>query len=111
MEEPLDVAGVITNSPDGCDGILLDCLTLWLTNVLLKEGEDRYMRRKDEFFEAISSSKCSLIVVSNEVGMGIVPDTELGRKFRDLAGRLNQELAKKADKVVFVAAGLPMELK
>jgi adenosylcobinamide kinase/adenosylcobinamide-phosphate guanylyltransferase len=90
---------------------LLDCLTVWLSNVLLKEGEKAVTLRKRQLIDALRKTKRPVILVSNEVGMGIVPEHELGRKFRDLAGWLNQDVAAVADTVVFVAAGLPMVLK
>lgn len=111
IEEPVDIARALCKPPPGHDGILLDCVTLWLSNVLTREGERKYERRRKEFLSAVRKRKRNLIIVGNEVGMGIVPDNELGRKFRDLAGRLNQDLAEEADAVVFVAAGLPVVLK
>jgi adenosylcobinamide kinase/adenosylcobinamide-phosphate guanylyltransferase len=111
VEEPLDVARVIARPPKGCDGILLDCLTLWLSNVLHKEGEKGFAPRKRQLISALKATTLPVILVSNEVGMGIVPEHELGRKFRDLAGWLNQDVAAVADTVVFAVAGLPMVLK
>lgn len=110
-EEPLDVAGIIRDNTPKRDGVLFDCATLWLTNVLLKEGEDAVRARKRELLEALKASATGVIIVSNEVGMGIVPDSALGREFRDLQGWLNQDLAAVADTVLFVIAGLPMVLK
>lgn len=110
-EEPLDVGGVIRATRPRRDGVLLDCATLWLTNVLLKEGEAAVQRRKQELLESLRTSATGVIIVSNEVGMGIVPESALGREFRDLQGWLNQDLATVADTVLFVAAGLPLVLK
>jgi adenosylcobinamide kinase/adenosylcobinamide-phosphate guanylyltransferase len=111
VEEPLDLAKVILGSTPPRDGILLDCATLWLTNVLLKEGEAAVKTRKQELIAALKTSPCDVIIVSNEVGMGIVPDSALGRTFRDLQGWLNQDLAAIADSVLFVIAGIPMKVK
>lgn len=110
-EEPLDLARVILATDPPRDGILLDCATLWLTNVLLKEGEPAVQTRKRDLIAALKASPCEVIIVSNEVGMGIVPDSALGRSFRDLQGWLNQELAAIADSVIFVIAGIPLTLK
>jgi adenosylcobinamide kinase / adenosylcobinamide-phosphate guanylyltransferase len=110
LEEPLDVASVIASAPR-CDGILIDCMTLWVSNVLLKEGEKAFAKREKELLAALRKARCPVIIVSNEVGLGIVPEHVLGRKFRDMAGRLNQDLAEFADTVVFVVSGLPMVLK
>jgi len=110
-EEPLDVAGVLRKLPAAHDGVLLDCVILWLSNVLIREGEDGFEQRRKELLSALRNVRYGVILVSNEVGMGIVPEAELGRKFRDLAGRLNQDLAGEADTVVLVTAGLPAMLK
>lgn len=111
VEAPLDIAGVLACPPAGRDGILVDCLTLWLSNVLLKEGSEAVAIRKKQLIQAMAACPVEVILVSNEVGMGVVPDNELGREFRDLQGWLNQDIAAAAANVVFVAAGLPLVLK
>ncbi len=111
VEEPLDVARVIGNPVPDQDGILFDCATLWLTNVLLKEGVAGIETRKLALIDALKTCPTGVIIVSNEVGMGIVPEYPLGRDFRDQQGWLNQELAAIADTVIFVIAGIPMFLK
>jgi adenosylcobinamide kinase/adenosylcobinamide-phosphate guanylyltransferase len=110
-EEPLDVARIIAGTVPKRDGVLLDCATLWLTNVLLKEGEASVKSRKQDLLATLKESPTDVIIVSNEVGMGIVPDSPLGRNFRDLQGWLNQDLAAVADTVLFIIAGLPLALK
>lgn len=111
LEEPVHLAQAIAKPHPGRDGILVDCLTLWLSNVLLKEGSAAVATRKAELLKTLTAPPMDIVLVSNEVGMGIVPDTELGREFRDLQGWLNQDVATVADTVVFVAAGLPLILK
>jgi adenosylcobinamide kinase/adenosylcobinamide-phosphate guanylyltransferase len=111
VEEPLDLARVILDATPPRDVIMLDCATLWLTNVLLKEGEPAVKKRTQELIDALTTSPTDVIIVSNEVGMGIVPESALGRTFRDLQGRLNQDLAAVADRVIFVIAGIPMNIK
>ena len=114
VEEPLELDRVILEAPKlfpARDVLLVDCLTVWLNNVLFKEGEKSFERRRRALVRAVRRSERSLIMVSNEVGLGIVPDNELGRQFRDLAGWLNQDFAAVADTVVFVVAGLPAALK
>ena len=89
--------------------LLIDCLTLWLSNVLLagRPVEGEIVR----LVAALGAAPGPVVVVSNEVGLGIVPDNALGRDFRDAQGRLNAEVAALADHVVFMAAGLPLTLK
>ena len=111
VEEPLEIARIIRRGVPGTDGILVDCLTLWLSNVLLKEGHGAFARRRAELVKALRQARQDVILVANEVGSGVVPDHALGRTFRDLAGWLNQAVAKEADTVVLVAAGLPLVLK
>ena len=89
--------------------VLVDCLTLWLTNVML--GGHDVAHATAALIDALSRRAHPCILVSNEVGLGIVPDNALARAFRDEAGRLNQRIAAVADRVLFVAAGLPMTLK
>lgn len=89
--------------------ILVDCLTLWLSNVILA-GQD-WQAAAAELQTSLASISSDLVLVSNEVGMGIIPENALAREFRDAQGFLNQRIAARADRVVFVAAGLPMILK
>jgi adenosylcobinamide kinase / adenosylcobinamide-phosphate guanylyltransferase len=89
--------------------ILLDCLTLWLSNLMLAERD--WKGPSTALCSVLQRMTADVVLVSNEVGLGIVPDTPLGRAFRDAQGALNQQVAKVADRVVFVAAGLPMVLK
>lgn len=111
VEEPLEIAKIIRRGVPGADGILVDCLTIWLSNVLLKEGPGAFDRRRKELINALRQTKQDIILVANEVGLSVVPEHKLGRTFRDLAGWLNQAVAKEVQAVVFVAAGLPLVLK
>lgn len=109
IEEPLDLAGTLTRESTPDRVILVDCLTLWLTNVMLGGGDIR--AAETGLVEALGAAQGPVILVSNEVGLGLVPETPLGRDFRDAQGRLNQAAAAACDRVVFVAAGLPLVLK
>lgn len=111
VEEPLDLAGALRTRCRGADGVLVDCLTVWLSNVMIKEGRAGARAYRERLLEALASRKRGTVLVSNEVGMGIVPEHPLGRAFRDEAGSLNQAVAEAADRVVLVAAGLPLWLK
>ena len=111
LEEPLEIAETLKTKCDDLEAILLDCLTVWQSNVLLIKGEEEIGFYKDQLLKTLSTRKQAIIIVSNEVGAGIVPENRLGRKFRDYAGQLNQEVAALADKVLFLVAGLPIYLK
>ena len=109
VEEPLELADAITAARNVDTAILVDCLTLWLSNIMLA-GRD-VLPEQEALLAALGHGTGPVILVSNEVGMGIVPETPLGRAFRDAQGRLNQALAQVCERVVFVAAGLPLVLK
>jgi len=109
LETPLALAEAIGKAAETSGAILVDCLTLWLSNCLFAEYDLAAATQSLE--NAVASCPVPLALVSNEVGMGIVPDNALARRFRDEAGRLNQRLAAVVDEAVFVAAGLPLALK
>jgi adenosylcobinamide kinase/adenosylcobinamide-phosphate guanylyltransferase len=107
VEESLELASVLAReaAPGRC--LLVDCLTLWLSNLIFARREDEI----DALLAILPALPGHLILVSNEVGWGIVPDNPLARAFRDEQGRLNQRIAQLADRVTLVAAGLPLRLK
>ncbi|MBK1624882.1 bifunctional adenosylcobinamide kinase/adenosylcobinamide-phosphate guanylyltransferase [Afifella marina DSM 2698] len=109
VEEPIALADAIAREAAPDRALLVDCLTLWLSNILFAE-EDIAVRTR-ELCAVLSVAKGPVVLVSNEVGLGIVPDNALARRFRDAQGRLNQEIARSAELVVFTAAGLPLALK
>lgn len=109
VDAPIELAAAIRAESREDRVLLIDCLTLWTTNLLL--GERDIPAATEELIAAITDAAGPLILVANEVGLGIVPDNALARRFRDEAGRLNQRLAAAVDGVVFVAAGLPLKLK
>ncbi len=109
VEEPLELAAAIrVNTAEGAT-VVVDCLTLWLSN-LMHHGRD-LEAETGALVAALAGAPGRVVLVSNEVGMGLVPDNALGRDFRDAQGRLNQRIAGVADHVEFVAAGLPLVLK
>lgn len=111
MEEPRDVAGKMKGA-SGYGVILLDCLTLWLTNMIMAGMDDAAVKGEVEGLAlACKKTAAGVIAVSNEVGLGIVPDNPLARRFRDLSGLANRIMAKAADEVFFIAAGLPLKMK
>ena len=107
VEAPLALAPAIAAAMPTV--VLVDCLTLWLSNLML--GDHDIDAATTDLIAAIQGATGPLFLVGNEVGLGIVPDTPLGRRFRDAAGRLNQQIAATVDRVDFVAAGLSMRLK
>ncbi len=112
VEAPLDLVATLRDHQLRADAILVDCLTMWLTNCLLADLSDDAIEAEVEALAAtVAGLACPVVLVANEVGLGLVPDNPLGRRFRDLAGRANQRLAAGCEQVVFVAAGLPLTLK
>ncbi|MEC4676734.1 MAG: bifunctional adenosylcobinamide kinase/adenosylcobinamide-phosphate guanylyltransferase [Nitrospirota bacterium] len=128
-EEPLEIAGVINEIDDKYSVIVVDCLTLWLSNILHKteninvenslpemqpgrgSPEDFIREFTDRLKVPDTAKDVNLFIVSNEIGMGIVPGNRLARRFRDIAGFLNQEVAAIADDVYLVTAGIPVKIK
>lgn len=111
IEEPLALAQVIKTHSTADSCLIIDCLTLWLTNCLFGEHDIDWQTAKADLFDALSQAQGQVILVSNEVGLGIIPMGEVSRRFVDEAGWLHQELAQQANKVTFVIAGLPQVLK
>lgn len=122
VEEPLALGEAMERNSAAGNLVLVDCLTVWLTNLLLAERADypevgrieapaRFVQERAHFLQALAQAKGEIVLVSNEVGMGIVPQGAISRWFVDEAGRLNQAVAAICERVQFVAAGLPLELK
>ena len=113
IEEPLHLGDTIRAAGKDCNVILIDCLTLFAANLLEAHGEDdlKLQEDLDELCRSLSTAPCSVVLVSNEVGSGVVPAYALGRRFRDLVGEINQRVAATADTVLLMVAGLPLALK
>ena len=108
IEAPRDLVAALAAAP-GQAAVLVDCLTLWLTNLMLAGADIEAEAARLE--HALGAHAGPVVLVANEVGLGIVPDNALARRFRDAAGRLNQRLAARADRVVLLVAGLPLTVK
>ncbi|MDQ8697329.1 bifunctional adenosylcobinamide kinase/adenosylcobinamide-phosphate guanylyltransferase [Hyphomicrobium sp. LHD-15] len=108
-ETPLDLGGLLNSHANDPRPLLVDCLTLWLSNIM-HAGRD-IEAEQTRLLDAFAQPGGPVVVVSNEVGLGIVPDNALARAFRDAQGRLNAAVAARADRVVLMAAGLPLTLK
>jgi adenosylcobinamide kinase/adenosylcobinamide-phosphate guanylyltransferase len=112
FEEPVNIVKGIKQYENGTEIILLDCVTLWLSNLLMKIKNDMdIIKEADRLIEAMKQSPTSFIVVTNEVGMGIVPADPISRRFRDLSGMINQKIAEGSDTVIFMVSGIPFFLK
>jgi adenosylcobinamide kinase/adenosylcobinamide-phosphate guanylyltransferase len=112
VEEPLEVARSIDKHAPHADVILVDCLTLWISN-LMGAGKDMeaVVAAAGELAEAVRRSTCPVVLVTNEVGAGIVPENALARAYRDAAGLVNQTLAAACDRVLWTVAGIPVQIK
>lgn len=109
VEETLELTAAITNHSNQQTTLLVDCLTIWLSNIMLADRDIAIAM--DELAQALANAPGPVILVSNEVGSGIVPESALGRQFRDEAGWMNQRIAAAADDVALITAGLPLWLK
>jgi adenosylcobinamide kinase/adenosylcobinamide-phosphate guanylyltransferase len=113
FEEPLQLTRALSSLDRPFSIVIIDCLTLWLSNLMAKWGEDEGSLRQEAFqaVEFFKTFAVPTVIISNEVGWGIVPDNPLARNFRDLSGNLNQALAAVADQVILTVAGIPLFLK
>jgi adenosylcobinamide kinase/adenosylcobinamide-phosphate guanylyltransferase len=111
IEEPLGLTEALLRQRGNTDCALVDCLTLWISNLLIRYDEKYATQKVHELMEKLAELDFNLIFVTNEVGSGIVPDNALARKFRDLAGWTNQTVAQAADEVILMVAGLPIIVK
>ncbi|MGZ3559704.1 MAG: bifunctional adenosylcobinamide kinase/adenosylcobinamide-phosphate guanylyltransferase [Thermodesulfobacteriota bacterium] len=112
IEEPVDIVNKIKEDEGKSEVILTDCLTLWLYNLLMRWDNDlRIMEETERLIDSLKKSPSSSILVSNEVGLGIVPADPLSRRYRDLLGAMNQRIAGALDTVIFMVSGIPLFLK
>ncbi|MGG5873974.1 bifunctional adenosylcobinamide kinase/adenosylcobinamide-phosphate guanylyltransferase [Pseudomonas peli] len=111
VEEPLALARVLREQAAADKCLLIDCLTLWLTNLLMLDNPARLSAERDALLDCVSGLPGRILLVSNETGLGVVPLGELTRRYVDEAGWLHQALAERCERVVFTVAGLPMGLK
>jgi len=111
IEEPIELARVLREHAAADRCLLVDCLTLWLTNLLMLEDPQRLALERDQLLETLATLPGEIIFVSNETGLGVVPLGELTRRYVDEAGWLHQALAERCQRVVLTGAGLPLTLK
>ena len=112
VEAPLHLSEAIVEASGKADVLLVDCLTLWISNLLMENHDsEQILDQVQSLTRAVSSATCPVILVSNEVGTGIVPENKLARLYRDLVGSANQAVAECADQVVWTVAGIPVTIK
>jgi adenosylcobinamide kinase/adenosylcobinamide-phosphate guanylyltransferase len=111
IEEPVELAEALQAQRGKTDSALVDCLTLWISNLLTGRDEKYVEEKVEQLVETLPQLDFHVVLVTNEVGWGIVPDNPLARQFRDLAGWTNQRIAQAADEVVLMVAGVPMIVK
>lgn len=111
IEEPVELARVLRENQSERHCILVDCLTLWITNLLMLDDDARLHREKQLLLDILTEFSGHLVMVSNEVGLGIVPLGHLNRRFVDEVGFLHQAIAQQADRVIFTVAGIPQVIK
>ena len=112
IEEPLGLPQAIAENGPGADVLLVDCLTLWLSNLLMETSDEAKLEgRISDLTNALKNAACPIILVSNEVGTGIVPENKLARQYRDVTGQANQAVAETAGKVIWMVAGIPVSIK
>ena len=112
IEEPVNLAQAISDLENNIEIAVIDCLTVWLSNLFYRiKDYDKIQKYIDQFIKSVDQCHCHLVIVSNEVGMGIVPANELTRRFRDRAGNLNNKIAQIADAVVLMVSGIPVTIK
>jgi len=113
IEEPLELPRVLADLPSGIEVVVVDCLTVWLGNLYhhFQDTEEKVQVQVDVFLDHLDQPVCDLILVTNEVGWGIVPENPLARSFRDMAGYLNRRVAQKAACAYMLCCGIPLSLK
>ena len=117
IEEPVDLRGAISRDP-GANVMIVDCLTLWINNLMYEAekanvtlSENDIADRCQQVIEACGTCNGTVVFVTNEIGMGLVPENPVGRLYRDLVGRYNQIMAEASHRVIFLVSGQPLELK
>ena len=112
IEEPQNLYKAIVKLETKVEVIVIDCISVWLGNLLYKHGEDKTeFYELNNFYEILPNAKCDIIIVTNEVGMGIIPENKLARHYRDLAGFVNQRLASIADEAILMVSGMSINIK
>jgi adenosylcobinamide kinase / adenosylcobinamide-phosphate guanylyltransferase len=111
IEEPLELVSALRSAVAGYRAIVVDCLTLWLSNLMFESKPRDIQRETNSMLRIAAQAEATVILVSNEVGCGIVPDNELSRRFRDLAGAMNQHAAEAAAEVYWMVFGCPLRVK
>ncbi len=112
FEVPCDIVSLLKKIAPSYKTVVIDCLTLWITNLIMKKTDDATIEKTTQkMLDTLKKYKGNAIFVTNEVGLGIVPDNKLARRFRDIAGRVNQAIARQADEMYFMISGIALKIK
>jgi len=112
FEEPYNLEGCIRDIGHSFKTVIIDCLTLWVTNLIMKKADDACIEKEAlKMLDAINKSRINCIFITNEIGSGIVPDNKLARRFRDIAGRIDQLVAQHANEMYLMVSGIPLKIK
>src|SRR5262245_36533993 len=112
VEEPCELVGCVRDASANADAVIVDCLTVWVANLMLRgDTDEQVLKQADELAALLALRPADVTLVSNEVGLGVHPATENGRQFRDLLGTVNQRVATAVDRVMLMVAGIPLVVK
>ena len=113
IEEPLHIDEVLHTLPKNTSAVIIDCMTLWVNNLLykLEDNEQRIQKKINVFLKVLQESPLNIFIVTNEVGLGIIPENKMARRYIDVLGRLNQDIAGMSDEVTFMVSGIPQKIK
>ena len=113
IEEPLNIDETLQSLPENTSGVIIDCMTLWVNNLLykLEEDEQRIQEKISSFLKVLKNVSTQVYIVTNEVGLGIIPENKMARRYIDLLGRLNQDIAEISDEVIFMVSGIAQKIK
>jgi adenosylcobinamide kinase/adenosylcobinamide-phosphate guanylyltransferase len=112
VEAPLHLSAAILENSPNADVMLVDCLTLWVSNILMETDDEKQLEKMiAQFTGTLEKATTPIVLVSNEIGAGIVPENKLARQYRDIIGLVNQAVAKTAGKVIWMVAGIPVTVK
>lgn len=111
IEEPINIVNTVRKNKDDYDVFIVDCVTLWLSNLMMSKGDDDILNMVKDFLSTVRTTKVHVIIISNEVGYGIIPENKIARRFVDLSGSANQLIAQNSDDVFLMTSGISQKIK